>query len=420
MTKQISILIVAFCCFLSTPIFAADSDNAARIKNMFPIGIWYDGRVEGINCPPGCVNVPAGLENAREYYKKTFTDIKQHGIDIVVIPNTPPQYRETLLSTADEVGVKIVLELVEIAYAAFGGDISVRSPYMLQDTDILRKKLKAVIDPLRGHESLLFYQTVDEPSAEEADNLQKVTNLLAEIDPAHPTFSCMCRDNELWRTANVGMNMIVFDRYPIALNSTPENFDFKTWKTLLDLLHSTGQKNDIPYWMVLQTFSKPDVYRFPTVPELRAMTYLSLSRNAKGIFFFLYNSRTQGENMQGLVDTELNPAPLWPDVAKLAGELKTLSPVILDMQPTESFASCDANNVDVQCFADEKGEKYIIATNIDLLKSADAQLKVEGGKGLKDMLTGENTAIEQLDQQTTGTANIKLTPGNGVVLQLRN
>ena len=48
------------------------ASKPALTKKTFPIGIWYDGRVEGINCEKGFVNVPFGLDKARAYYEKTF------------------------------------------------------------------------------------------------------------------------------------------------------------------------------------------------------------------------------------------------------------------------------------------------------------------------------------------------------------
>ena len=78
------------------------SPSSPAMNEVFPIGVWYDGRVEGINCPAGYVDVPRDLGQARAYYEKTFADIKRHGIEIIAIPNTPPAYRETLLAAQRE------------------------------------------------------------------------------------------------------------------------------------------------------------------------------------------------------------------------------------------------------------------------------------------------------------------------------
>jgi hypothetical protein len=324
MKKIVLLLSLVHVSYLSTDLVFGRQEQVSKpncMKEIFPVGIWLDGRVEGINCPKGFVNVPFGLEKAKTYYQKTFKDIKSHGIDVIVIPNTPPEYRPTLLSVADELGVKIILELVELADVKFGGNLSVRDPNMIRDKKLLRQKLSNLIAPLKNHQSLFCYQVIDEPPASLADNFQCAAEILTELDALHPVFSCLCNERELPRTSAIGTQMIVFDRYPIVHTLKPGDYNFLSYFTLLEGLRYHSNRNNIPYWMAVQTFSKPNVWRFPTESELRALTYLPLSRNCKGIFFFLYNSMTQEENMQGLVDAQLRPTHLWPVVEKIAGEL---------------------------------------------------------------------------------------------------
>lgn len=156
-SRRIMVLLV-----LLVTLFAISFSKENTMKTIFPIGIWFDGRVEGINCPPGYINVPYGLESARKYYDRSFRDIKQLGIDIVVIPNTPPEYRETLLETADKTGVKIVLELVEFASDSFGNKFYLRNDKMIMDEKVIEKKVMEIITPLKKHQSLMCYQLIDE------------------------------------------------------------------------------------------------------------------------------------------------------------------------------------------------------------------------------------------------------------------
>jgi hypothetical protein len=390
------------------------------MKQIFPIGVWYDGRVEGINCPKGYVNVPSGIENAKAYYEKTFKDIKAHGIDIIVIPNTPPQYRQTLLSVADEVGVKIVLELVELAFVDFGGDLSVRSPNMVKDANILRQRIADLIKPLQDHKSLLCYQIIDEPSVELADNFQRAAETLKELDPAHPAFSCLCREKELARTSAMGTPMLIFDRYPIKERSTSGDYDFQSYIGILEQLNHYGGINDIPCWMVVQAFAQPTAYRLPTDAELRVLTYLPLSRNCKGVFFFIYNSMTQTEKLQGLVDVQLVPRQLWSTVGKVAGELRQLAPVLLDIKPAAAFAFSDDKKVDIQSFENSKKQKYIFVTNLDVIKATTAaiRLKIDSKPNqIRNLLT--DTPIKTGDLQGDSLSiEVNLEAGECAILQI--
>ncbi len=393
---------------------ASTTKSANPMKALFPVGVWYDGRVEGINCPKGYVDVPAGLENARKYYEKTFRDIKDHGIDIVVIPNTPPDYRETLLSVADRVGVKIVLEVAEIAWPQFGGDVSIHSPNMTRDETVLHGRLKKVIEPLMKHPSLMGYQLVDEPSAALFEKWKLLKRVLGRIDPGRPAFSCLCNEGELDRTSRMGTEMLVFDRYVIAEGSKPGDYNWRHWIGLLETIRRYADANSLPYWMVVQTCAKPGGMRYPTPAELRVMTWLSIAHNAKGMFFFLYNSNTQEESLQGLVDTNLKPVPLYEAAGDLAKELKRLAPILLAVRPAASIAATQAA-VDVQTFTDSGGSHYVFATNLNVLSEVTFELTFSTPNvcGLSNVLSGHKTPVS-----SSGKAGLRLLPGEGELLRV--
>lgn len=392
----------------------AANQGVNNMKDVFPIGIWYDGRVEGINCPAGYVDVPAGLDNAREYYKKTFTDIKNHNIETIVIPNTPPEYRETLLTVADEVGVKIVLEIVEAACVDFGFDLCVRSDNMITDKQALFERMAEIVKPLKKHKSLFAYQIIDEPPAElfEKWNLHK--QVLQELDPARPAFSALCFESDLPRTSALGTQMLVYDAYPLTKASIPGEYDFRNWIALMDKLNFHASNNDIPYWIVVQSFARPAGHRFPTEAELRLFTYLPIAHNCKGVFFFLYNSMTQSEKLQGVVDTELKSRPIWATVGRLSAELKKLGPILLDIQPTESFATA-GDNIDVQCFKGSNDAGYIFVSNLDVTKpvTANVELYDVSIKHAVNVLDGNSLEIAE------SKISVEISPGDCKLLLIK-
>ncbi len=405
---------------------ATQGKTLPSMKAIFPIGVWFDGRVEGINCPEGYHNVPKGLEAAARYYEANFTDIRNHGIEIVVIPNTPPDYRETLLAAADKVGVRVVLELVELAYVDYGGAHSVRNPEMTQDEEEMVKYCEKIIAPLRGHPSLFCYQVLDEPPAELFKNFSLVNRVLRRLDPAHRSFSCLCIEGELDRTAAMGTQMIVFDRYPLRKGSKPGDYDFQSFIVVLEVLkkHSTP---DRPYWMVVQTcaMDRPAGLRYPSAEEVRAMTWLSLAHNAKGIFFFLHNSFTQEERLQGLVDLDMKPHPIYAEVAELSVMLKRLAPLVLSIAPSDPVVQPVAG-FDVQSFKGPKGERHVFVTNLDVLTARGFKGRladgVVGPARWRNVVTGET--IEAAKAKETeramgapaGEFTIRLRPGEGCLL----
>jgi len=393
---------------------ATQPKPANPMKEIFPIGVWYDGRVEGINCPKGYVDVPAGQENARKYYETTFKDIKEHGIDIVVIPNTPPDYRQTLLTVADKVGVKIVLEVVELAEERFGGNLSIRNTNMIRDEAALLERLRTVIEPIKSHPSLMAYQLIDEPPATLFDNWQRASRALQRIDPDRPSFSCLCNEGELDRVRRMGCQMMIFDRYIIGENTKPGDYDWQAWIGLIETIRRQADAFDLPFWIVVQTCAKPGGLRYPTAAELRTMTWLALARNAKGVFFFLYNTHTQEESLQGLVDTQLKPRPIYEPTATLARDLRKLAPLLLDLHPVTRFASTQAP-VDVQCFADGKRRRYLFLTSLDVVRRIKCEVTFTSlvVRQCADCLTGQSIPATSAERLT-----VSLDPGQGMILEI--
>lgn len=405
---------------VATP--AALGATQAGVRGTFPIGIWMDGRVEGINCPPGCVNVPRDLTQAEAYYEKAFTDIRDHNIEMVVLPNTPPEYRQLLLDVADRVGVKIVLEIVELSDPQIGGDLSVRSPNMAGDDKALYDRLKPVIEPLRRHPSLWAYQVADEPAAALAPNVIRANRALGKLDARRFPFSCLCNASELARTVRMGYPMVVFDWYPLSEGSAPGSYPFTNWLVTCDTIRSHAEANGLPYWMVIQAFAKPGAWRMPTAGELRAMTYLSIARNAKGIFFFLYNSNSQEERLEGLVDPQLRPTPLLDEAARIAKHLKRIGPVLAQLDPAPNIAS-SGGPMDVRTFAQRGGTRYIFAANTDTVNAVESTGTIGGPapekiRRLTDVGTGENVPLQRDTDSDFPRFTLRLEAGQGRLLRV--
>ena len=73
--------------------FALPAAQAA----MFPMGVWYEGGVgeKRFNL------IPEDPSDAAKQYDRDFDDIARHGINIVVVPNSPPPHHRPLLDAAD-------------------------------------------------------------------------------------------------------------------------------------------------------------------------------------------------------------------------------------------------------------------------------------------------------------------------------
>lgn len=390
-------------------------------KDVFPVGLWLDGRVEGINCPEGFHDVPNDTDEARTYYDRVFTDMVKRGFNIVVIPNTPPDYREILLTSADAAGIRVVLELAEAAWPGFGGEYSIRHPEMITGEAKLRTYYEKIIPPLAKHPSLFAYQIIDEPQGVLFTRFGILTRLIADLDPAHPAFSCLCNESELGDAYKMGTEMLIFDRYPFNDSVAPGTLNFSSQISLLDLIRTTASEAGIPFWNVVQACGSNAGLRYPTDAELQANIYLSLACNAKGIFMFLYNSHSQQEKLEGLMDTNLSPRPLFAEATRLAKELNELSPLLLTLKPANSNVAV-AKPVLGRAFQDPKGNTYVILVNLDTANGCEALITIPtelaaGEVTLRDVLRDEDASSKASDDEGAHQYAIPLDPGQGRVLK---
>ena len=284
---------------------------AADWQGLRPVGIWMDGRVEGINVPEGCTNAPRDPDAYRAYYRTAFADIGSRGIDVVVIPNTPTSdYRRILLAEAERADVKIVLEIVEFVEFIRGGSA---------DDEEADRLVRRVVAECGDSSALFAYQLIDEPPADLFPGVRMIARSLRTHDPSHPAFSALCVEGSVRGFAeDVGTPAVVFDRYTLGMLPAAEQFK-ELQRTVRSVRESAGAT---PVWFVIQTFAIPNRLRFPSAAEIRREIDIVTDAGCTGIFFFLYNSDTQNEHLDGLVRRDGTPTDLWTEFASLVAYAK--------------------------------------------------------------------------------------------------
>jgi hypothetical protein len=155
--------------------------------------------------------------------------------------------------------------------------------------------------------------------------------------------------------------------------------------------------------------------RYPRPEELRLLTYLALTRGAKGIVFFMYQTE---QGWTGMVDENNRPTPIYAEVKNLAAELKTLAPVMLSLKSAKNIADA-GEGIEARTFSNNAGECYVILANYDVKTARDVKLrlKVTGKcRALKDMRTGQTVPVNRVNRSIE--SKMCLAPGDGAVLKL--
>lgn len=362
-------------------------------KPFFPIGAWFEGS-------PAAAGYPSDPAGARAYYDRCFADLAAHRFNTVAVPNCPETLWETLLSSAQQHKIKVILEAGPLVAL-------VSSPKMPSEAEAY-KTVKRVVDKIGKYESLIRYQIRDEPPSEFVSNWVMVQRMLAALDPKRPAFSCFCSSAAMeLLTQKTKLNEAVFDIYPHFVATPPQTV--AGFPRALDMY--TAAARGTTRWAVLQAFAKPGAWRYPSAEELRAVTYLSLASGVKGVFYFIYQTMPEHpEKLEGWIDPQGKPLPMYGPVTELAGELGKLAPLLLALKEGTPAESMDANAY-VGSFVDPKGKPVLIVASISPGEAVTVRVKPAGDTTRwKDALTGEAVAAKD------GVVEVKLAPGGGKVL----
>ncbi|MDD2710767.1 MAG: hypothetical protein PHV34_22530 [Verrucomicrobiae bacterium] len=216
---------------------------------------------------------------------------------------------------------------------------------------------KKVVNAMRRYPSLLYWYPIDEPAYRDIkiDFIKKLYATVRQCDPHHPI---LLSDSSIyWDVSKLQFaEADLFGRhsYPIPSNSI---------KIISDHLDKLVEQNgdDKPILFTAQAFFNNWVKiedtggrnRVPTAKETRAMIYLALSRNVKGVLWWNYsqwihpsqlvrfNVKKRGSGYY-TVD-ELYP-DLWNGMIALGRELKSIQP-ILQTQPIPCEISTDSPDI---------------------------------------------------------------------------
>jgi hypothetical protein len=367
------------------PVLLLAACALAQEKDFFPLGIWYEG---GVGDARDNV-LPADPAKAAEVYDANFKDIAAHGINVMTIPNSPPEHHKLVLDTAQKHGLKVILEL-GLDGGPFGAMIRGQKS-MDQSTidDVLQKTLA----PIKDHPALPRVQLLDEPPNEAFARYGQIAEAVRKFDPAHEPFCCLTGGSDGGAFLKAAKSDVVaFDYYPISVkNKKGDIAPLEDFAKVARRFVEWAGENNARSWAVVQCHEITGQLRYPTAAELRCMTWTSLAQGNKGVFWFLYQSEHVGKPlMGGLVDRDFKPQPLWKEVARLARELKPLAPKIMAMKDAGAFKARSDKTL-ARKFTTPDGKEHLIIVNLDT--SADRRIRIDDTYGTHDLLAGGGKLI---------------------------
>ncbi len=279
-----------------------------------------------------------------------FEELKKAGFNTVHSYSIEQEYLQTYLNEAEKEGLKAVI---------FPG-----TKIMLDEFYSIGKLIRSV-KKFKDSGALLVWYLLDEPDLRKVppSEVERMYEKIKAEDPHHPTGFVLARTNRLGHYAPY-TDIVMVDPFPVP--SAPLT-------RVSDVISKAraAVEDKKPVWAVLQAFGYQDgahrgwgADREPTWAEARCMTYLAIVHGAKGIFYYVYHGSQY--------DIQLSPGH-WQNIKKIAGELETLTPVLLAPVNPEKIGMTildapgkDINGDPAVHFIIKKygGKKYLIAVNV--------------------------------------------------------
>ena len=191
--------------------------------------------------------------------------------------------------------------------------------------------LAKYIDKLRFHPALLAWYTLDELPLTMLARLKDRRDLMAQLDPDHPTWVCLNHPHQT-RSYLPSFDIAGADPYPVPRDpiATAANWTRAT-------VRGCGGRRAV--WMVPQIFSWASYNRkdgrVPTREEIRNMTWQCIAEGAMGVIYFKW-----GDLYKNGPDTTFDGR--LADFASVTTEVAGFIPYVLSDEPAPAVSGTNA------------------------------------------------------------------------------
>jgi hypothetical protein len=213
--------------------------------------------------------------------------------------------------------------------------------------------IRAMVDTYKNHPAIAGYYIRDEPDSAMLDWAIKTYRTILKLDKDRnphvnlfPDFALKNYEKgyvERWieGVGKENLKYLSFDIYPYLKKGRFE----KSYYNNLDIIRRAGLKYGIKTSCYLQSFGIVDIYRRPTVDEMRLNVYASLAYGIKSPVWFCYATPTgQGDQkfMNSVIDSLGQKTDLYEPFKAFNAEMKQLGKTLIHLDAKEVFHSGDS------------------------------------------------------------------------------
>ncbi len=265
-----------------------------------------------------------------------------------------------------------------------------------REAEIAKKKakVKEIIEIVKDHPAMGVYNITDEcfQANIPKEQVRLFYDHIKSMDTVHPTLAVESNGPglPLYRKAT---DMFGVDIYPVGKEYPA---DLTSISNFLDraIKVQIGTPPKPVLWAVLQVFKASEDRRFPTEGEMRAMSFLALTKDVKGLHFFIYN----WPNFT-LPYSESEPEH-WANVSNAINSIHTVFPALLSDKRITGY-KVDSDRIHSIAKEVQEGNKkylYLLAVHPSDGKKLAAPLTVT----FKDLPEIKGATVQVLDEDATG------------------
>lgn len=258
-----------------------------------------------------------------------------------ILPQTFSQ-RKAYMDRCAQIGMKVHYNLLSVTG---GGGVGSRIEGFTEQekNDLLLNEINA----FRDHPALLAWYIADEPTGNNMppDSLLKIYKIIRKADPWHPVSVVFMAPFMSSKKYSDCLDIVMADPYPVP--DIPVGMVGDAAASLA--AEFRGRK---PVWIVPQAFGGGEWWgREPTLQEMRAMTYQSIIKGARGIQYFI----RQGLNFFP------KSTSAWGECGRMAVEIAELTPWLLSDEENTEVRSATRDVMVTSAVHD--GQLMIMAAN---------------------------------------------------------
>ena len=258
-----------------------------------------------------------------------------------IVPETLKE-RKAYMDRCAQLGMKVNYNLLSVSGGGGVGSMIAGLTY--------NKKMERLINEIntfKDHPALLAWYISDEPTGNRIvpDSLIKIYKIIKELDPWHPVSIVFMVPFMSSRKYADALDIVMADPYPVP--NSPVTITGDAAASLSEEFRGTK-----PVWIVPQAFGGGEWWgREPSLQEVRAMTYQSIIKGARGIQYFV----RQGLNFFP------KSTGTWNECGRMAVEIAEITPWLLSDEETIAVRSGSQNILVTSALHD--GQLLIVAAN---------------------------------------------------------